>query len=63
MVNGALATVVITKQRLARLVNVGNTKCAFCKREMVRDEEMIKKKVKNGNHKFYHEECYERIYL
>jgi hypothetical protein len=62
-----LQTVVITKQRLARLISVGNTKCRKCGKEMIIDEEMIKKTRKKngmgGNHNYYHKECYERIYI
>jgi len=58
-----LQTVIMTKARNSRLEQVGNTHCHKCSSKFKINEQMIKKKKKGGNHRYYHPKCYERIFI
>jgi len=59
----SLIQVVINKVRLTRLVVAKNKDCAKCHNEFKIGDEAMKKRVRLGNHKYYHLECYERLYI
>ncbi len=58
----SLEQVVISNARLQRLEFAGNTTCYKCGKEMKINDKMMKKKVRQGKHRYYHLDCYERIF-
>lgn len=57
-----LELVVMSTARLQRLAFAGNTTCYKCGKDMKINDKMMKKKVSKGKHRYYHLECYERIF-
>jgi predicted solute-binding protein len=55
--------VAINKVRLTRMTTVKNKDCAKCDSEFKVGDEAMKKRVRSGNHKYYHLKCYEDLYL
>ena len=59
----SLIQVVINQTRLTRLAVAKNKHCSKCHKEFKVGDEAMKKRVRLGNHKYYHLECYERLYI
>lgn len=58
----SLEQVLITKARLNRLETVSNTHCNKCEKILQMGQNVMKKKVRSGNHKYFHMKCYERMF-
>lgn len=58
----SLIQVEINQIRLTRLKVAKNKNCSKCNQEFKVGDEAMKKRVRLGNHKYYHLKCYERLF-
>jgi len=58
----ALEQVLISTPRLNRMIHVGNSNCHKCGKIFEMGDQVMKKKVRMGHHKYYHMDCYERLF-
>lgn len=58
----SLIQVEINQIRLTRLTVANNKECSKCHKDFKVGDEAMKKRVRLGNHKYYHLDCYERLF-
>jgi len=57
-----IAVVMITNQNFGRLYKNDNEKCQRCKHDLIVGSKAVRKRGTHGKQKWYHAECFERLY-